>query len=82
MALLQKREEQQTELQSRVAAQVQKRLRESEGGGKTINDHESTLLENQHQTRRAGMVIVVLLALLVVAVVLYVLRTSTTRSIF
>lgn len=81
MALLQKREEQQTDLQTRVSAQVQKRLRETDGG-KTINDHESTMLENQHQTRKAGMIIMVLLVLLVVAVVVYIIRTGSARSIF
>lgn len=80
MALLQKREEQQTDLQNRVATQVQKRLRENEGGGKTINDHESAFLENQHQTRKAGMVIMVLLILLMVAIVGFIIKSSLTHS--
>jgi len=75
MALFLRQDEERSELQNSVALDVKKRLREG-GTEKTLNDHESTMLENQHQTRRAGMIIFILLVMLMVAVVAFALRIS------
>ncbi|HEX8390027.1 MAG TPA: hypothetical protein VF597_01250 [Candidatus Saccharimonadales bacterium] len=66
MGLFLRQDEQRSEVQQRVATELEDRLR---ARAKDEPEHESTMLEGQHTTRRSGMVIIVLMALLVIAIV-------------
>lgn len=74
MALFLRQDEQRSEVQKRVATELQDRLRE-----KTrieTDEVEPTVFDNSHTTRPAGMVIIVLTILLVIAVVAFAIRIS------
>jgi cell division protein FtsX len=74
MSLFLRQDDQRSDVQKRVATELQERLRERtpiETG-----DSDPTMLENQHTTRHAGMVIIVLIALLSIAVIVYAVRIS------
>ena len=66
MALYVKRDEQRTQLQEKVAAELQEKLRASQV---KAGDTDPALLEKTHQTRPAGMIILVLAVCVVLAIV-------------
>ena len=74
MGLFLRQDEQRSDVQQRVAAELQERLRKAS----SVNHEEvePAFLENQHTTRNAGMIIIVLLALVSAAVVVYAIRIS------
>lgn len=74
MGLFLRQDEQRTEVQKRVATELQERLRQT--SVQDPKDLESTFLENQHTTRNAGMVVIVLVVALVVATIIYAVRIS------
>lgn len=65
-ALFVSREEQRTQLQDKVAASLKDKLNDSDV---KLEETDPAILEDAHQTRPAGMIIIVLLLLAVVAVV-------------
>jgi hypothetical protein len=69
MALFVNREQQRTQLQEKLAADLKNKLNTA---NIKAEDTPPAILENDHQTRPAGMVIAVLLAVLVLAVISYV----------
>lgn len=67
--------EKRSELQSKIIADLQEKVRATsnlEGEGK---EPEPTFLENQHETRTAGVVIGLLLVVLAVVIVFIVVRS-------
>lgn len=74
MGLFLRQDDQRSEVQKRVAAELQERLRVSELPDQA--ESEPAMLQNQHTTRKAGMVIMVLLFLLAVAIVVFAVRIS------
>jgi hypothetical protein len=74
MGLFLRQDDQRSDVQKRVASELQERLRERTPI--ETSDTEPAMLENQHTTRHAGMVIIVLLAVLSIAVVIYAVRIS------
>lgn len=67
--------EKRSELQSKIIADLQEKVRSTsvlEGEPEPV---ESTLLENQHETRSAGVVIAVLVTILVAVIVFMVARS-------
>ena len=74
MGLFLRQDEQRSEVQKRVATELQERLRQT--NPVDTGDHDPSMLENHHETRKAGMVIMVLLAILFVAVIAYAIRIS------
>ena len=74
MGLYLKKEDQRSQVQERVAAELQERLRTKASiEGK---DHEPTILENQHETRKAGVVIAVLVVIFCIGLVWFALGVS------
>ena len=74
MALFLRQDEQRSELQNRVATELQERLKH-----KTEIEHKTVdpaFLEGQHTTRKAGMIIIVLIVILVIALIIFALRIS------
>lgn len=74
MGLFLRQDEQRSEIQKHVAAELQERLRAATQV--ETDDHEPTILENQHTTRHAGMAIIVLLAILFVTVIVVAIKLS------
>lgn len=74
MALFLRQDEQRSEVQKRVAAELQERLREK--NKIVLDDTPPAALDNHHTTRPAGMIIIILMLLLVVAVVAFAIRIS------
>jgi hypothetical protein len=74
MGLFLRQDEQRSEVQQRVAAELQERLRQSSLG--EPKETEPTMLEGNHQTRLAGMVIMLLLIALFIGVVVFAIRIS------
>lgn len=74
MGLFLRQDDQRSDVQQRVAADMQERLRQKSLENPTETD--PAFLENQHTTRNAGMVVIILVVLLVVAVVIYAVRLS------
>jgi hypothetical protein len=74
MAMFLRQDEQRSEVQKRVAAELQERLRNAPPAEPA--DLEPVSLENQHPTSRAGMVIMVLLFMLAIAIVVFAVRIS------
>lgn len=66
MALFVNRNEQRSQLQEKIAADLQDKLNSA---SIKADETDPTILENSHQTRRAGMVIMVLLLVLVAALI-------------
>lgn len=74
MALFLKQDETRNELQQRVAAELQAKLNVKPD---ITNDKpDPAILDNQHETRLAGKVILILLALLAVAIIILALRAG------
>ncbi len=74
MALFLKQDETRSELQQRVAAELQEKLKVNPD---ITNDKpDPAILDNQHETRIAGKVILILLALLAAAIILLALRAG------
>lgn len=72
MGLFLRQEDNRTELQTRIASELREKLAKQ-----PAIDHEQpdpAFLDNQHQTRPAGMIIMVLSVLLVIAIVLFALH--------
>ncbi len=67
MALFLKQDNTRSELQTKLAAELQDRLKQKTDI--TAKEVDPAFLENQHETRPAGMVIMVLVALLMLAVI-------------
>ena len=72
--------EKRSELQSKIIAELQQKARQTskdEGDARDTVDAtpESTLLENQHETRTAGVIISLLIIVLIVAVAFIVARS-------
>ena len=63
MGLFVGQDQKRSELQSKVAADLRERLGNSSVEGTSINDYESKSLENQHETRPAGVLIGFLLVI-------------------
>lgn len=74
MGLFLRQDDQRSEVQKRVATELQERLRQTTPV--ETGESEPTMLENQHTTRKAGMIIMVLLALLFIAVIAFAIRIS------
>lgn len=74
MGLFLRQDEQRSEVQKRVATELQERLRQTTPV--ETGESEPSMLENQHTTRKAGMIIMVLLALLFIAVIAFAIRIS------
>lgn len=74
MGLFLRQDEERSEIQSKVAAELQERLRNTP----VIEPDEVTpaMLDGSHTTRKAGMVIAVLLVLLVLAIIAMVIKLS------
>lgn len=74
MGLFLRQDDQRSDVQQRVATELQERLKKQ-----TLENQaeiDPAFLENQHTTRKAGMVIIVLTALLIIALVIFVIRLS------
>ena len=74
MGLFLRQDEQRSEVQKRVATELQDRLRQT--SLHDANDTDPAFLENQHTTRKAGMIIMVLVVLLFIALIVYAIRIS------
>lgn len=74
MGLFLRQNEQRSEVQKRVATEMQERMRQT--SLKEQEELEPAFLENQHTTRTAGMVIMLLVAVLCVAAIVYAVRIS------
>lgn len=74
MGLFLRQEDTRSELQSKIAAELQERLKDH-----PELEHDKpdpAILDDQHQTRSAGMVLIVLGAVLAVAIVLFALHAG------
>lgn len=74
MGLFLRQDEQRSDVQQRVATELQERLKRTSLENDT--DKVPAFLENQHTTRKAGLVIMILLALLVITIVIFAVRLS------
>lgn len=74
MGLFLRQDEQRSEVQKRVATELQERMRQT--SLKDSNEMEPAFLENQHTTRKAGMVIILLVAALCVVIIVFAVRIS------
>lgn len=73
MGLFLRQDENRTELQTKVATELEERLRAK---AVKTDDTDPVMLENQHQTRHAGMIIIILIALIVITIVAFAIRIS------
>lgn len=76
MALYVKRDEQRSQLQEKVATELQERLRSKDISAKEV---DPAFLENAHQTRPAGMIIMILLFLMALVIV-WIMVSIVTRN--
>ncbi len=67
--------EQRSELQSKIIADLQEKVRSTSSFEGEPREVESTFLEHQHETRTAGVVIGLLVIVFVVVVVFIVVRS-------
>lgn len=74
MAMFLRQDEQRSEVQKRVATELQERLRSAPPAEPA--DLAPVTLEHHHPTRRAGMIIMVLLLLLSIAVIAFAVSIS------
>lgn len=74
MALFLKQDDTRSELQQKIAAELQAKLKSTPDIGNDKPD--PAILDNQHETRIAGKVIIFLAALLVIAVLLLAFRAG------
>ncbi len=73
MGLFLRQDENRSELQSKIIADLQEKVR-SKAAMEDEKEHVPTLLENQHETRTAGVVIGLLLIALAITVVFVIVR--------
>lgn len=71
MALFLKQDEQRSQLQTKISADLKERLKDRQSI--TQNEQDPAILDNQHQTRGAGVLIAVLVLILLI-VTLFLLR--------
>lgn len=74
MGLFLRQDEQRSEVQTKVAAELQERLRAKAAIEQA--EVEPRMLENQHQTRKAGMIIAILMFVLMIAVIALAVKLS------
>jgi F0F1-type ATP synthase assembly protein I len=74
MALFLRQDEQRSEVQTRVATELQARLKQK--AAFTDENEETTLTSGQHKTRLAGMIIIGLIVVIVIAVIVLAIRLS------
>lgn len=74
MGLFLRQDEQRSEVQKRVATELQERMRQA--SLKQQDEIEPAFLENQHTTGKAGMVVMVLVVALCVAAIVFAVRIS------
>lgn len=74
MALFLKQDDNRSQLQERLAAELQDRLKEK--AKIEPKEVDPAFLENQHETRPAGMVIMILVGLMMIAIVVLALRAG------
>lgn len=74
MALFLRQDGGRSELQQRVAAELQEKLKNQPG--LEYDKKDPAILDNQHQTRIAGKVILILGIALVVAIIIFALRVG------
>ena len=74
MGLFLRQDEQRSDVQQRVAAELQERLRIQSLENQAKID--PAFLEGQHTTRKAGMIIMLLMVLLIIALVTFAIRLS------
>ena len=74
MGLFLRQDESRSELQQRVAAELQEKLRND--SDLQYDKPTPAILDNQHETRIAGKVILVLIVLLVIAIIMFALRAG------
>lgn len=74
MGLFLRQDDTRSELQSKLAAELQERLKQKPE--LESKDVDPAFLENQHETRPAGMIIMVLVVLLSIALVVLALRAG------
>lgn len=74
MGLFLRQDENRSELQSKIIADLQEKVR-SKASLEGDKEYEPTLLENQHETRTAGVVIGLLLISLALVIVFVVVRS-------
>lgn len=74
MGLFLRQEDTRSELQSKIATELREKLQNQQNVDNKKPD--PAFLENQHQTRPAGMILMILGFILVVTLVVFVLRMS------
>ena len=74
MGLYLRQDEQRSKVQQQVEADLKARLQKAANAQK--DESEPTMLENQHQTRWAGMIIMILIALFFVGLIVFAIRIS------
>lgn len=74
MGLFLRQDDNRSELQSKVAADLQERLKDR--AQLEYEKPDPSILDNQHQTRPAGMILIILGAVLVVVIVILALRAA------
>lgn len=74
MGLFLRQEDSRSELQSKIAADLQERLKDRAQVDQEKPD--PAILDDQHQTRSAGMVLIILGAVMVVVLVILALRAG------
>jgi hypothetical protein len=74
MGLFLRQEDTRSELQSKIATELREKLKER--ADVQSEKPEPAFLENQHQTRPAGMILIVLGLLLAIALIFFVLKMS------
>lgn len=74
MGLFLRQDEQRSEVQKKVATELQERLRQTTPV--ETGDSEPKMLEDQHTTRWSGVVIMILLMFLFIAVIVFAVRIS------
>lgn len=73
MGLFLRQEDNRSELQTRIAAELREKMAKADVEHK---EPEPAFLDDQHQTRPAGMILIVLAVVLVIAIVLFALRAG------
>jgi hypothetical protein len=74
MGLFLRQEDNRSELQTRIAAELREKLAKKQGI--EHKEPEPAFLDDQHQTRPAGMILIVLAVILVIAIVLFALHAG------
>ncbi len=72
MGLFLRQEDNRTELQTRIAAELREKM--AQKPAEEYEQPDPAFLENQHQTRPAGMILILLAGVLIIAIVLFALH--------